>query len=124
MFLQNAAAAPDGGAGILSLLMPFILMFVVFYFLLIRPQQKRNKVRMQMLNSLKKGDKITTIGGLHGTIETITDDIVVLKVNENMKLTFDRSAVSTVLSSPNTEEGQEEKEDKADNKAQDSLIKD
>ena len=100
-----------------TMLLPFILMFVVFYFLLIRPQQKRNKIRNQMLSALKKGDKIVTIGGVHGTIEQITDDIVVLKVNDVTKITFDRSAVNNVLSSPNTEEKPEANEaEKAEDK--------
>jgi len=102
-------AEPAGQGNILSLLLPFLLMFVVFYFLLIRPQQKRNKVRNQMLSALKKGDKIVTIGGLHGTIDSITDDIVVLKVNDGSKLTFDRSAVNNVVSSPNIEDSKPEK---------------
>lgn len=72
-------------------------MFAVFYFLLIRPQQKRQKQRNQMLNELKKGDKVITIGGLHGTIAELTDDTVVLRVNDVTKLTFDRSAVNTVV---------------------------
>lgn len=73
-------------------------MFAVFYFLLIRPQQKRQKQRAQMLNELKKGDKVVTIGGLHGTIAELTDDTVVIRVNDVTKLTFDRSAVNTVVS--------------------------
>lgn len=82
----------------LQLLWPFVLMFAVFYFLLIRPQQKRQKQRAQMLNELKKGDKVVTIGGLHGTIAELTDDTVVIRVNDVTKLTFDRSAVNTVVS--------------------------
>lgn len=89
------AAAPEGG-NIWTIIGPFILMFVVFYFLLIRPQQKKQKARNLMLNQVKKGDKIVTIGGLHGTIAEITDDVVVLRVNDTTKLTFDRSSVSTV----------------------------
>jgi len=83
----------------LATLTPFILMFAVFYFLLIRPQQKKQKARNQMLNKLSKGDKIVTIGGLHGSIQEITDDTVVVKVNDATKLTFDRSAINTVVSS-------------------------
>lgn len=81
----------------LQLFLPFLIMFAVFYFLLIRPQQKRQKQRNQMLNELKKGDKVITIGGLHGTIAELTDDTVVLRVNDVTKLTFDRSAVNTVV---------------------------
>lgn len=110
MYLSSA----DPG-GIWGMLLPFVLMFVVFYFLLIRPQQKRNKVRNQMLSALKKGDKIVTIGGVHGTIDLITDDIVVLKVNDVTKITFDRSAVNNVVSSPNIEDKPAAKEeDKAE----------
>ncbi|HEY4431049.1 MAG TPA: preprotein translocase subunit YajC [Paenibacillus sp.] len=87
-------ATATGGGSILGLVGPFVLMFVVFYFLLIRPQQKKTKTRNAMLKSLKKGDKIVTIGGLHGTIMEISDDIVVLRVNDVTKLTFDRGSIS------------------------------
>ena len=88
------ASAAGGGGNILGLVGPFVLMFVVFYFLLIRPQQKKTKTRNTMLKSLKKGDKIVTIGGLHGTIMEISDDIVVLRVNDVTRLTFDRGSIS------------------------------
>ncbi|MBJ6362951.1 preprotein translocase subunit YajC [Paenibacillus sp. GCM10012307] len=91
-----AADAAGQGSGIWGMLLPFILMFAVFYFLLIRPQQKKQKSRNFMLNQLKKGDKVVTIGGLHGTIQEITDDIVVLRVNDATKLTFDRSSINNV----------------------------
>lgn len=78
----------------IQLLWPFVLMFAIFYFLLIRPQQKKQKTRASMLKALSKGDKVVTIGGLHGTIVEITDDIIVLLVNDATKLTFDRSAIS------------------------------
>jgi preprotein translocase subunit YajC len=66
------------------------------YFLLIRPQQKRTKSRNMLLANLKKGDKVTTIGGLHGTIVELTDDTAVLRVNDATKLTFERSAINAV----------------------------
>jgi len=94
MWLTTTANA--GSGGIWGLILPFVLMFAVFYFLLIRPQQKKQKQRNLMLSQLKKGDKVTTIGGLHGTIVELTDDKVVLKVNDVTKLTFDRSAVNNV----------------------------
>ena len=89
-------AAEAGGANLLVSIAPFILMFAVFYFLLIRPQQKKQKDRNRMLTQLKKGDKVTTIGGLHGTIQEITDDIVVLRVNDATKLTFNRDSINQV----------------------------
>nr|WP_246068093.1 preprotein translocase subunit YajC [Paenibacillus thermoaerophilus] len=85
--------------GTLVSLAPFVIMIAVFYFFLIRPQQKRQKARNLMLSQLKKGDKVVTIGGLHGTIMELTDDTVVLRVNDVTKLTFDRSAINTVSSS-------------------------
>jgi len=97
-YLDYVAADPAaaGGGSIWGMILPFVLMFAVFYFLLIRPQQKKQKTRNSMLSAVKKGDKIVTIGGLHGTIHEITEDVVVLLVNDATKLTFDRSAISTI----------------------------
>jgi preprotein translocase subunit YajC len=81
----------------MSFLLPLLLMFAVFYFLLIRPQQKRQRERNEMLNSLQKGDKVITIGGLHGTIVELTEERVALKVAENVRLTFERSAINAVV---------------------------
>ncbi|MFD0962355.1 preprotein translocase subunit YajC [Paenibacillus chungangensis] len=100
MWLATGTAA-EGGS-IWALIWPFLLMFAVFYFLLIRPQQKKQKQRNAMLNELKKGDKITTIGGLHGTIVEITDDTIVLRVNDTTKMTFERSAISSIVSASPT----------------------
>lgn len=96
---QFAYLAAAGANSIFGVIWPFLLMIAVFYFLLIRPQQKRQKARNQMLMNLKRGDKVVTIGGLHGTIAEITDDIVVLRVNDVTKLTFDRNAVNMVVNS-------------------------
>ncbi|WP_100406576.1 preprotein translocase subunit YajC [Bacillus solitudinis] len=82
---------------ILGTLLPLILMFAIFYFLLIRPQQKKQKAVRDMHSSLKRGDKIVTIGGLHGTIDAIDEDTMVILVNDNRKLTFDKSAVREVV---------------------------
>ncbi|WP_281888995.1 preprotein translocase subunit YajC [Paenibacillus sp. YYML68] len=105
MLLATAQTSPGGIEGILITYGPLVLMFVVLYFLLIRPQQKRQKTRNQMLGALKKGDKVVTIGGLHGTLVELTDDTVILRVNDVTKLTFERSAVNSVKSAPETEEG-------------------
>lgn len=94
-----ATEATGGAGGIFGMIWPFILMFAVFYFLLIRPQQKKQKQRTAMLNQLKKGDKISTIGGLHGTVVELTDDTVVLRVNDTTKMTFERSAINTIINS-------------------------
>ncbi len=79
-------------------LLPLILMFVLFYFLLIRPQQKKQKQVQQMQSSLQKGDRIVTIGGLHGTIDSIDEDKVVIRCGDGSRLTYDRSAIRDVIS--------------------------
>lgn len=78
-------------------LIPFLLMFVIFYFLLIRPQQKRQKAVQQMQNDLKKGDKIVTIGGLHGIVDALDEDTIVIKCGDGSRLTYDRGAVREVI---------------------------
>jgi len=83
-------------------LLPFILMFVLFYFLLIRPQQKRQKAVRQMQSELKKGDKVVTIGGLHGTVDAIDEGTVVVKSGDGSRLTFDRNAIRDVTAASST----------------------
>ncbi|WMT40066.1 preprotein translocase subunit YajC [Paenibacillus sp. D2_2] len=92
--LAEAGAGASTSGQLLSFVVPLIIMFAVFYFLLIRPQKKKQNTRNNMLNALQKGDKIVTIGGLHGTILEMTDDTVVIRVNDVTKLTFERSAIS------------------------------
>lgn len=76
-------------------LSPILLMIVIFYFLLIRPQQKRQRQVQEMQSALQKGDAVVTIGGLHGVIDSIDEDTIVITCN-NSKLTFDRGAVREV----------------------------
>jgi preprotein translocase subunit YajC len=76
---------------------PLILLFVIFYFLLIRPQQKQQKNRQEMLKSLKKGDRVVTIGGIHGVIKEIDDTIISLRVADNLNLKFARAAIDKVV---------------------------
>lgn len=79
---------------------PIVLMGVIFYFLLYRPQQKEQKKRTEMLNNLKKGDKVVTIGGVHGAITGITDKIVTLKIAEKVEIDISRTAVSHYQNQP------------------------
>jgi preprotein translocase subunit YajC len=83
----------SGGIGTI---IPLILMFVLFYFLLIRPQQKRQKAVQRMQSDLKKGDKVVTIGGLHGFIDSIDENKAVIKCGDGSRLTFDRNAIREV----------------------------
>ena len=83
---------------------PILLMVVIFYFLLWRPQKKQQKERASLLGSLKKGQKIVTIGGIYGEIVKLDDEKVKVQVSEKVELTFARTAVANVLSKKNKEE--------------------
>ncbi|AUI37704.1 preprotein translocase subunit YajC [Geobacillus stearothermophilus] len=78
-------------------LLSIVLFFVIFYFLFIRPQQKRQRAIQQMQANLKKGDKIITIGGLHGIIDSVDEDKIIVRAGDGTRLTFDRSAVREVV---------------------------
>ncbi len=84
------------GGDLLTTVGPLVLMFALFYFLLIRPQQKRQKAVNQMQSDLKKGDKIVTIGGLHGFVDAIDENTVVIKCGDGSRLTYDRNAIREV----------------------------
>ncbi|MEO8398681.1 MAG: preprotein translocase subunit YajC, partial [Ignavibacteriaceae bacterium] len=77
----------------------FGAIFLIFYFMIIRPQQKRAKEREKLLSNIEKGDKIVTSGGLHGVIAGLDEKTVLLDVGDKVKLKFERSAIGTVLSS-------------------------
>lgn len=79
-------------------LWPLLLMFAIFYFLLIRPQQKRQKAVREMQANLAKGNKVVTIGGLHGIIDSIDEGKVVIKAGDGTRLTYDRQAIRDVIS--------------------------
>lgn len=94
IFLQQA---PGGMESILSSIVPFLLIIVIFYFLILRPQQKRQKERAKLLESIKRGDKVITAGGIHGTIEAIEDKTILVKVSENVKMKMERSSITTII---------------------------
>ena len=83
--------------GLLQFL-PIIVMFVAMWFILIRPAQKRQKATATMQNSLKRGDKVVTVGGLHGEVDAIEDTTVYLIVDGNTRLKFERQAIGRVES--------------------------
>jgi preprotein translocase subunit YajC len=92
---------PGGGSGGgLGSFLPLILMFVVFYFLLIWPQQKKSKAHRAVLANLKKGDEVVTSGGLYGTITGITDTVVTLEIAEKVRIKVSRSSVAGVVKTP------------------------
>ncbi len=80
--------------------MPIILIFAIFYFLLIRPQQKKQKDHQKMLGELKKNDEIITTGGVHGTIVNVKENTFTIRVNENVRLEISKSAVAGLKKKP------------------------
>lgn len=78
---------------------PMILILLIFYFLLFRPQKKEQKEKQQMRDNLKKNDEVVTIGGIHGTVVLVKDKTVVLRVDDNTKIEFDRESVATLAKS-------------------------
>ena len=91
------AQSGGGGTQLVTMLVTFGLIIVVFYFLVIRPQNRKQRDAKKMLQNIRKGDRVVTIGGLHGYVDSVKDDAVVLKVDDNVKIKFSKSAISQVL---------------------------
>jgi preprotein translocase subunit YajC len=96
-FISNAYAQAAGGTESLAGLLPLVLVFVVFYFLLIRPQTKRQKEHREMVAALQKGDEVTTAGGLLGKVTEVKDNFVKIEVAANVILTVQKHTVSAVM---------------------------
>jgi len=90
---QDAGA--QGGGGLMSFL-PLILIFVIFYFLLIRPQQKKAKEHRQMLENIKKGDKVITTGGIYAVVEAVGANTITLKIAENVRVKLGKGYIAAV----------------------------
>lgn len=96
----------------------FVLIILIFYFLIIRPQKKRDKETKAMLAAMKKGDRVVTIGGIHGTIITVKDQTVVVKVDDSARIEFSKSAISTVVNKDAAKTAPKKAEAKAEEKAE------
>ena len=102
IMLFLASAAPSGqqsGGSTLGFFLPLILVIVIMYFLMFRPQAKKQKEMAQMLNALQKGDHVITIGGIHGTVQGIKEkeNIIVLKIADNVKIDVNKAAIARKL---------------------------
>jgi preprotein translocase subunit YajC len=100
MFISNAyaqAASPAGAASGLMSFLPIILMFVVLYFLMIRPQMKRQKEQKSMIDALSKGDEIVTAGGVVGKVTKVSDGYVTVEVAEGTEIVMQKAAVTLLL---------------------------
>jgi len=97
-FLILAQAAPAGAPpqNLLVTMMPLVFIFVIFYFLLIRPQQKKQKEHEALVKAVKTGDQVVTSSGIHGTISNVKDKTVIVKIADNVKVEFDRAAIVAV----------------------------
>jgi preprotein translocase subunit YajC len=93
---MGAPSGEGGSSNPIASLLPFVLMFVVLYLLILRPQMKKQKAQQRMIDELEKGDEIVTSGGIHGSIVNLKDDIIVVKIAENVKIELSRGAVSRV----------------------------
>lgn len=100
LLAMGAQPGGDGGGSIFGALLPFILMLVVIYFLLLRPQMKKQKQHQNMLKELRKGDRVVTSSGMYGTIFGISDEQnkVILKVSDDVKLEFLKSSIAQKVS--------------------------
>ncbi len=88
----------DGGGSMVSTLVMFAAIIAIFYFMIIRPQGRRQKERQKMLGAMKKGDKVVTGGGIHGKIVAMEDKTVLLEISDNVKVKVEKSAVTTIIS--------------------------
>ncbi len=103
---SGAGAQPPGGA--FAQFIPILIMFVIIYFLLIRPQQKKMKEHREMMNNIKKGDKVVTSGGIYGTVTAVSETTLNLEIADKLEIKLDKACVNTVLNAA----GQKGKESK------------
>jgi preprotein translocase subunit YajC len=92
----GAAGGAGGGMAAFQQIIPLVFMFAIFYFLLIRPQQKKAKAHKALLESMKKGDNVITAGGVHGKIVAVDNDIVTLEVANNVNIKITKSYIAAI----------------------------
>ncbi len=97
LLLAMAPTNGQGGGGMISTLIMFGAIFAIFYFMIIRPQQKRAKEREKLLSAVQKGDKVILSSGLYGTVAGLEDKTALIDVGNNIKMKFDRSAIASVI---------------------------
>ena len=112
MFLPLLQAAGAASSQTLMSVVPFIAIIAIFYFFIIRPQNKKQKETQKMIDALKKGDKIVTIGGIHGTVSQTKEKTVIVKVDEGVKIEFNRSVIAGVVSESSTKSDKKADESK------------
>jgi len=94
-----SAGPPGAGGGGFGFFVPFILIFVIMYFIMIRPQMRRQKDQQKLIGTLKTGDKVVTNSGIHGLIANVKESTVIVKVADNVKIEMEKSAIANVAKS-------------------------
>ena len=98
LLAQAQSPAPTGPGGGIGFFVPFIFIFIIMYFVMFRPQKKRQEQQQKLVSSLKTGDRVVTNGGIHGLISNVKETTVIVKVADNVKIEMEKSAITTVLS--------------------------
>ena len=98
VFLAQAQSpAPTGPGSGIGFFVPFIFIFIIMYFVMFRPQKKRQEQQQKLISALKTGDRVVTNGGIHGLISNVKETTVIVKVADNVKIEMEKSAITTVL---------------------------
>jgi len=98
--MDQGQAAPPAGGSFLTAIIPFVLVFVIFYLLIIMPSRRKQKKHQEMVGQLKPGDKIVTTGGIYGTVMGTQQDRIELKIAANTKIDITKSAVAVIVNKP------------------------
>ena len=98
LLAQTQSPAPTGPGGGIGFFVPFIFIFIIMYFVMFRPQKKRQEQQQKLISALKTGDRVVTNGGIHGLISNVKETTVIVKVADNVKIEMEKSAITTVLS--------------------------
>lgn len=120
-FISLLQAAAGSGSMLMSVL-PFGLIILIFYFFIIRPQNKKQKETEKMLNALKKGDKVITVGGIHGVVSSTKEKTVIVKVDDNTKIEFSRNAIASVVVDKVEKDSKSAKDDKKADKTEETPV--
>jgi len=98
LLAQAQSPAPTGPGGGIGFFVPFIFIFIIMYFVMFRPQKKRQEQQQKLISALKTGDRVVTNGGIHGLISNVKETTVIVKVADNVKIEMEKSAITTVKS--------------------------
>lgn len=105
-YAMGQGGGDTGAGGGIAAFLPIILMFVIFYFLLIRPQQKKAKAHQEMISSLRKGDRVITSGGIHGTITSLDDASATVEIADKVRVKVTRGSIAAMTSQSSSADDQ------------------